>query len=406
MKLSFLAILAVALLVPVTGGWADDPADAALAAQQRQAQVDVALATARLGLVQAQMKVRQGQFEAARQELAHVEQMLQSVSGQTDVSAYQNLLTRHRQELAKAESLAARAAATPPAATTPPSPQPAEMGEPADVGYGDPRLVNPNQPGLQGQVDLAIEQVKLAQDQAYTNPVGTRNELATDPALVKQRTIEHQGTWDMGRYAPARELIDVGKMLELDMERIHYQNALYVVRDQGRRDELMHVGEATVPVPQVMNYPDDFQQITEQRKQYADGVLWRSGTFTDTDGQQKYVAAYDVSDLLFVPIFPGPSEYNVRRPTNPLTFWTQNPRYMDLYLYGPFAGPRPGYGAGGFDSTGSYYGRGNYEIIPPYYYPFEADPIYQYRLAQRRAWLLQQVNQMLATQPKPAAPAP
>jgi hypothetical protein len=46
---------------------------------------------------------------------------------------------------------------------------------------------------------------------------------------------------------------------------------------------------------------------------------------------------------------------------------------------------------------GGYYGYHVYDIIPPYYYPYEADPMYQYRLAQKRAQLLHAVNRLMTT---------
>lgn len=390
--MSLLTLTAVvAMLCPLAGAQQiGQPADdAALQAQYQTAHTDAVLANARLGLVRVQMHLQKGDVTQAKIEMARVQGALEALGPNTDTSAYQQMIARLQKQIEQADATAQRQAAN--------QPQAAETVNPevAVQGYGDPAVVDKDQPGLQGQVDMAVEQGNMA---ARVNVPGSRTAMDTDPVVVRQRTLDRQTTWDQGRYAPAQELVDTGKLLELDRERVHYQYALTQARDGARRDELLHVVEATVPPPAVMNYPANWQQISERRKEYADGVLWKSRTFKDSDGKEKYVAAYDVSDLLFVPIFPGPSEYNIRRPTNPLTFWTNKFWYPDLYLYGPYSG---NYGPGGYawGGRGGYGGgaRGNWDIIPPYYYPFEADPIYQHRLAQRRAWLLQQVNALLST---------
>ncbi len=419
MRTALTAGLAVCLVaaVPVLA----DPAPAspstdatALDAQYQAAQLDVQLATIRLGLVQAQMRIRSGQLVQARQELNSLRELIGALASQTDVTAYRQVADRLDKDLFTAVGTQQRLADLNASAPTPPPGTPGQSPtDPTLPGYGNPRIVDPAQPPMAGQVDLAVEQARLAEEHAYTNVTGSRNELSTDPAVVRQRTLDHQTLWDAGRYAPAAELIDSGKMLELDRERIQYQAALYTVRNGARRDELLHVDEATVPPPHVMNFPSDWKQISERRAQYADGKLWESAPFKDADGKMKTVVVYDVSDLLFVPIFPGPSEYNVVRPTNPLNFWTGQARLSELYTHPSYSYLPYGYGAppyppaaptpiggpayGGRTGGGGYYGNGVTDVIgSAYYYAFENDPIYQYRLAQKRARLLQAVNRALS----------
>ena len=392
-----------------------------LESQIQAAQLDVSLAQVRLGLVQVQMRIKDQQLVQARKELNAVRDLLAALGPQTDVTAYRQIALRLEKDLGQAEDTQRRVAGanraappTAPAATNQPTGLPSlPEYDPDRPGYGDPTRVIPTQPPLNGQVNLAVEQARLGEEHAYTNVPGSRTEMTTDPAVIRQRTLDHQAMWDAGRYAPARELIDVGKMLELDRERIHYQAALYTVRDGARRDELLHVDEATVPPPHVMNFPSDWREISERRARYADGKIWESQPFKDADGKIKTVAVYDVSDLLFVPIFPGPSEYNVRRPTNPLNFWVNQDRLRDLYTHPGYSNYWPDYNVplygaagmtpvggpafGGRTGAGGYYGAGVTDIIgSAYYFPFEADPIYQYRLAQKRAQLLQAVNRLMS----------
>jgi hypothetical protein len=419
------------------------PDSAALDNQLRAAQLDVQLANARLALVQTQAELQAGNPALARANLSNAQQLLAALSRQTDITAYKQVVDRLARDVDRAEDAQRRLARTPPPVPVPapdgvavappvaPAPAPA-CTEDANCscarerGPCSCRLCPPiDMPNLDEQSAIAVDQARLAKESGYTNVPGSRIEMMQDPAVVKQRTLDHQTRWDMGRYAPARELIDVGMMLELDMERIHYQGTLYAIRNGARIDELLHVIEAEIPPPGIMNYPDDWKCIEEARAKYADGKLWESEPFKDADGKTKTVAVYDVADLLFVPIFPGPSEYNVTRPIDPVRYWAHQERRSEWLTHPEFSwydgyGGYPYYYGGAVPPpvvvpnggpavapngavNGSYYGPGGYygyrvtDVIgSASYYPFEADPIYQYRLAQKRATLLGAVSQMMA----------
>lgn len=392
------------------------PRASGMEAQLQAAQIDVLLANIRLGLIAVQMKMQANQVPQARRDLANVQAMITSAARVTDMSAYKTLADRLARDLDKAPPANRRMDVEREFGQAPIPEEARLWNATPGPGYGDPKIVDPKQPGLNGQVDAAAEQARLAKEN-QTNVPGSRTELTDDPAVIKQRTLDHQSLWDTGRYAPAKELIDVGRMLELDRERVHYQYALSVARDGAHRDELLHVKEATIPPPRVMNYPENWQQIKAARAPYADGKMWESAPFKDADGKTKTVAVYDVHDLLFVPIFPGPSEYNANRPSDPLRFWAKQDRLRDLYLHPPFSVFGPGYndpiyggpGVGGIGdggpagvagnrgAIGGYTGYRVTDIIPSvYYFPYEADPMYQYRLAQKRAQLLNAVNRLMA----------
>lgn len=460
-------LIACMMLIASATAWSQQtqPDAAALQSQLRAAQLDLELASARLALVQVQSSLQAGRPAEARVYLTEAQRVLASIERQTDVSAYRQVAERLARDVTIAEDAQRRmtAAAPPPVTTGPPvvhaerpvlvAEPPVVIAQPPVVVAQPPIAAGPAcvsacqcgaahrsacsckicppvpMPDLQAQAEIAADQVRIAREQGYTNVAGSRIEMIHDPEVIKQRTLDHQTRWDMGRYAPARELIDIGVVLELDLARIHYQGTLYRIRDGAIRDQLLHVLESTIPPPYVMNYPDDWRCIEEARARYADGKVWESEPFVDTDGQTRTVAVYDVADLLFVPIFPGPSEYNVLayNVRDPVRYWAGQERLKEElthpapllpYYYGygygygvvppappvlpPLQAGQPAPANG--QAQGAYYGVGSYNgyrvtdiIGTASYYPFEADPIYQYRLAQKRSQLLRAVSRMMET---------
>ena len=435
------------------------PADAP-SPDLRAAQLNVKLANLQLALAQAKERIKIGQFAGARQDLARSQDLMAAIDGQTDLTAYHQVADKLAKDLEKAQDTQRRLnivkqygqAPIPPEAFNRP-----DAANSAQEGYGNPNTTEPRQPNLDGQAALAAGQAAQAE---HTNVADSPAQMTTDPVVLKQRALDHQtlasadcgcDLWNEGRYAPAKELIDVGKLVELDRERMYYHAAVEKIADGSHGDQLQHVREALIAPPAVMNYPADWAQIKEARKEYAGGKLVESAPVKDADGKTRTFVVYDISDLLFVPIFPGPSEYNVNRPVNPVQYWTNQDRLRDIYTHPPFTVYAPGFGyngptygpgggavfgppagvgpaggapaaqpgrpdgnpvpanpvqsnamaaqAGGYSAPfGGAPGNQVTDIIPSAsYYPFEADPIYQYRLAMKRAQVLNAVSALLSS---------
>jgi hypothetical protein len=62
----------------------------------------------------------------------------------------------------------------------------------------------------------------------------------------------------------------------------------------------------------LLTYPEDWPDITERRKKYADGTIYKGEPFRGKDGQMRYTAIYDLRDLLVeVPDFTDAPEMDL-----------------------------------------------------------------------------------------------
>jgi hypothetical protein len=392
-SMSRIPVTAVAVLLMVAApALADD--SPAVQQEVQTAELDLQLATVRLNLARAKMHLQQGEIAQSRSNLETANKLLDALADRTDVAAYRSVAQRIQTAVDRVAATR-RHAATPVRAaetaepTNADDPQPAPRENFSGKGYGDPNSTDPNQPSLQEQVDMAVELSRNSE--TYNIPAENPGveTLTDDPKTIMDRTTRNQRPWDAGRYAPVKELVDRGKLIEWQRARLHMHGVLADLKHDSHQEQMIQVEGAKIAPRDPMNYPSDWEQIKARRAKYADGVLWKSGTFTDGDGKQKQIVAYDVSDLLHVPSYQS-LMYNVQTPASArMQMWMNRPEYWELFLYGPFS-DRSAYGGPGAGPT-------IYDVIPPMHYPREADPIWRYRYAQRRAWLLGQVSRLLST---------
>lgn len=219
------------------------PADELSAAEQA-ARAEAHLALARLEIVLARKAVRAADYPQAARHAARTLELLRQLPPELDASEYE----------LQAEAILARTAAHGVhVADLTPQPTPAPLPPPA----------------------------------AGPSP---------EPVPVTRRP---QG--DRWGYRPGRPVLDEDALAVDDPELAAYQGAL---RDAYKADEARVLieadGDRRVPRGDVA-YPPDWPQRMKRRAQYAGGQIARSSSWYDADGNEWYVAVYDIHDLIYVP---------------------------------------------------------------------------------------------------------
>ncbi len=129
-----------------------------------------------------------------------------------------------------------------------------------------------------------------------------RREIDTsgDVRALRDRTMRQQAA-DEFQYRPGRALVDAGALRAEAEQSVQYEAGL---REAIKTDEiraLLAADEARVIPSGVMSYPNDWWERVERRKKWAGGQIARSESRIGKDGQEWYVAIYDIRDLTYVP---------------------------------------------------------------------------------------------------------
>ena len=129
-------------------------------------------------------------------------------------------------------------------------------------------------------------------------PEGVDRDALLEPLrrIADQATGRH--TPQQRRTRPQRYLPGVEETLARDAERYLEQGTERRAYKSDEADTLADVGRARRIPRSLLTYPPDWPQITERRKEHADGTIYKGRPFRDQDGQMRYTAVYDLRDLL------------------------------------------------------------------------------------------------------------
>ena len=129
---------------------------------------------------------------------------------------------------------------------------------------------------------------------ALIGPLREIADLATGRRTAVQRSEAPR------RYLPGRRSRTVDETIARDTERLIEQGDIRRGYKSDEAEQLTDVDRSRRIPSGLMTYPDDWLDITERRKQYADGLLYKGKPFRGKDGQMRYTAVYDLRDLLTV----------------------------------------------------------------------------------------------------------
>lgn len=253
-----------------------------LSESEREARRQLALAEARVELIEARKALAQGRgpdAEAhARRVLGLLSRLPDSAEAEADALQADGVLARAARLTTGTGEITAAQSSQPDAA--------AER-EMQDAAPPDPTQTK------------ARQAARLARryDGADTDDVDTTG----DANRLRERAHANQAPHRRYGYRPAEEIIDREAVLHRDQQRWFYERALRDAYLESEAERLLAADEARVAPDGEIAYPDDWPQKTARRARYRDGVVARSPSWVDKDGREWYVAIYDISDLTYVP---------------------------------------------------------------------------------------------------------
>lgn len=171
------------------------------------------------------------------------------------------------------------------------------------------------------------------------------------------------------RYVPGRGGPSVAESVARDAERLIEEGD---VRRGYKSDEartLVEAGRSRRIPAGLLTYPANWPEITERRKEYADGTIYKGKPFRDADGQMRYTAVYDLRELMMqVPDFTDAPETDLEVVIRNLgdRYWLQ----QRSEIYGGYADDL----AAGVPLL-NFFGGVDESSIPPS--PYAADQRYQ-----------------------------
>jgi hypothetical protein len=126
---------------------------------------------------------------------------------------------------------------------------------------------------------------------------------ARHPAAQTPQPMHPNGPQPSDRYVyqPGQVLVDVDAILGRDRQRAAYQDALRRAYKEDETRLLIEADEARIVPDGVVSYPSDWPQRVARRAEWADGQIARSSRWVDDQGEEWYVAVYDIHDLIYVP---------------------------------------------------------------------------------------------------------
>ncbi|MCK4342578.1 MAG: hypothetical protein KAY37_12740 [Phycisphaerae bacterium] len=262
-----------------SGQQADPPQNTAepeaedLSQAERAARTEANMALAKLELIMGRKALRDGKFVEAARRASRTRVLLRQLPPNVDVSEYElqaeGILTRAAQAGVNVEMVARDAA------------------EEAPLLEGDDDLDRRVQAG-----------VKIAGQ--YSGSSRPDIDTSGDARALRERTLRRQTPGRYG-YRPGREIIDVRPIVDRDMQRLAYQDALRAAYKEDEVRMLVAADEARIVPEREMTYPNDWPERMRRRQKYAGGQIARSASWYDKDGREWYVAVYDIHDLIFVP---------------------------------------------------------------------------------------------------------
>ncbi len=249
-----------------------------LSRDEREARAELALAAARVELIEARKALAGGR---AAQADAHARQALALLARSSDPAAAEADALQAEGVIARAARLAVGGGEIT-----------AQSSQPDPAAERELRHALPSD-------QKARQAARLARryDGADTDDVDTTGE----PAALRERAYANQVPHPRYGYRPAEEIIDLDSILRRDEQRWFYERALREAYLESEAERLLAADEARVAPDAEIAYPDDWPQKTARRARYRDGVAARSPSWVDKDGREWYVAIYDISDLTYVP---------------------------------------------------------------------------------------------------------
>ncbi len=216
-------------------------------AEEQAARAQLAVAQARVALIDARKALKAGRTAQARTTSLRVLDLLAGMPDEIDVDAYR----------LQAEGILAR------------------------LGQGEARVAGQRTevpPSLSHEVTRRIVS-------EYSGAI--KPELPTDAA-----------TWG---YQPGYDVVQQERVFERDRQRLFYEGGL---REAIRSDEMRRLvegEEARIAPSADITYPPDWQARVARRAQYEGGEIARSESRTGPNGEEWFVSIYDISDLTYVP---------------------------------------------------------------------------------------------------------
>lgn len=252
----------------------------ALSRAESQAAADLALAQARLDLVQGRRALREGRMSAAAQKARTALAALQRLATTIDVSVYE----------LQAEGIIARAERGNRAVAT--------LGEPPQDEAGAEREMSDTAPPDQlARKARAAAKIARRYAGADIDDIDTRG----DADALAARALERQVPHETYGYRPAEEIVDLRSLLERDEQRYFYERMLREAYKNNEAEILIGSDEARIAPSGDVAYPDNWPEIVEKRKAYAGGIIARSPSWVDKDGREWYMAVYDIQDVTYQP---------------------------------------------------------------------------------------------------------
>lgn len=240
---------------------------------ERTARTEANLALARLELILARKDLKSGEHVSAARRAHQVLALLDQIPPEVDV-----------QEMSlQAEGILSRSQ---------------RAGVDTSKLRRDARATAPLQPGDADRDRQTQAAVRVSRQ--YTGPPRDDVDAPADARALRARALREQVSESV-RYRPGRALVDIDAILATNAQRLHYEG---VLREAYKSDEmriLVQSDESRLLPDDVVGYPPDWPERTQRRARYADGVIARTPSWTDQDGQEWYIAVYDIHDLIYVP---------------------------------------------------------------------------------------------------------
>ena len=250
----------------------------ALSQIEAKARSDLALAQARLDLVQARRALKSGQNALAAEKARSALSALATLPGTVDGSVYE----------LQAEGVLARVGRT---------------ARPA------PTLGQNEEPDAERETQNAYPQDDLDRKARAAAKVARRYDGGPIPEVdtsgnaqaLRERALANQLPDKTYGYRPGEEIIDVDAILERDQQRYFYERSLYDTIKAIEARQLTEADEARVVPDGEIAFPNDWPERVAKRAKYADGQIARSKSWVDKDGREWYVAIYDIRDVTYQP---------------------------------------------------------------------------------------------------------